>query len=609
MNSATPTTQSLGGESQDMDSLTSTAGRGSQGGVDSEAETFGGKSQDENSVVPVVQRAGRESQNEGSLKKESSRVPNDVQASARQRSDLPSNEGVAEGSEVEMPSQATPTAEECEELSVEASQRLHPAATPGTSKTSLTATTETEDLNLPLQQDCITTSDRTLGHTETNTKLDHKVTPDTKLDCQHLKESAPDAELDVGLKQEGALQVPNHMERKHGETPISDARLEMPKWTNSSDDIRELTSRQIEPHDHRLGTNIETNNNTLKERQYTPNGTLRHDNDTLNRRYTKTHLRLETGDVSAESAGSAASPCPPLPLRHEGQTGHHSNRSDHTPQSPLPPSATAVPAAANTTTATTYHRQQSDSANITKHGHYPMDFHPPSFPLSSSPPPYSQTKSHSNSSSPQTSLRRRNRNSNSGSSSTGSKYKQVTRNDRSPSQKPAAMSQPNRLTAGPTMSSQQAIGTNRLHGNMTTGSIRPVQTLAQLSEYKKTMHKADEFGRAMAALAESGSSDQDSDSEPPHSKLSGLPQDLAKVKEKMSASPSTVVHRVVICKKPGEVSFGFSISDGQYDQGVYVKTVKPMGPSDRGGLQHYDKIIRVCVCVCVEIGGEGTKVT
>ena len=115
-----------------------------------------------------------------------------------------------------------------------------------------------------------------------------------------------------------------------------------------------------------------------------------------------------------------------------------------------------------------------------------------------------------------------------------------------------------------------------------------------LREYKKTIHNADEFGRAMAALAESGSSDQDSDSEP-HSKLTGLPvQELAKVREKMKASPSTVMHKVVVHKEPGEMSFGFSISDGQYDQGVYVKTVKPGGPSDRGGLQHYDKLVKVC---------------
>ena len=124
-------------------------------------------------------------------------------------------------------------------------------------------------------------------------------------------------------------------------------------------------------------------------------------------------------------------------------------------------------------------------------------------------------------------------------------------------------------------------------------------------EFKRTLDNADEFGRAMAALAESGSSDQDSDSEPHGGKLSGLlplaPHEHAKVTEKMRASQATaVLHTVRVCKEPGEMSYGFSIADGQYDCGVYVKTVKPGGPSDRGGLLQYDKIVKVCV-VCTYI--------
>ena len=116
-----------------------------------------------------------------------------------------------------------------------------------------------------------------------------------------------------------------------------------------------------------------------------------------------------------------------------------------------------------------------------------------------------------------------------------------------------------------------------------------------LSEYKNTLDRADKFERAMAALAESGSSDQDSDSEP-HAWMANSslhPHEAAKVMEKMRAPPSIVKQQVFVRKTPGEVSFGFSIADGQYDKGVYVKTVKPGGPSDRGGLLQYDKIIKV----------------
>lgn len=126
-----------------------------------------------------------------------------------------------------------------------------------------------------------------------------------------------------------------------------------------------------------------------------------------------------------------------------------------------------------------------------------------------------------------------------------------------------------------------------------------------LSEFKKTIENADVFGRAMATLAESGSSDQDSDSEPHHhhhhatatAKLSAAlpPHEHAKVREKMRPSQQApgVPHTVCVCREPGEASLGFSIADGQYDGGVYVKSVKPGGASDRGGLAQYDKIVRV----------------
>lgn len=123
-----------------------------------------------------------------------------------------------------------------------------------------------------------------------------------------------------------------------------------------------------------------------------------------------------------------------------------------------------------------------------------------------------------------------------------------------------------------------------------------------LSEFKKTIDNADKFGRAMAAMAESGSSDQDSDSEPHFNLgLSGVPlHELAKVTEKMRAPQSSAIRqKVSIRKNSGEMSFGFSIADGQYDLGVYVKTIKPGGPSDRAGLLQYDKIIKVGTCLCM----------
>jgi len=133
-------------------------------------------------------------------------------------------------------------------------------------------------------------------------------------------------------------------------------------------------------------------------------------------------------------------------------------------------------------------------------------------------------------------------------------------------------------------------GIKGVYSHARTSNLPPI-----LNEYKNTIDKADKFERAIAALAESGSSDQDSDSEP-YARLTAAslhPQEVAKVTEKMRAPPPSIAkHQVLIRKEAGEVSFGFSIADGQFDTGVYVKTVKSGGPSDRGGLQHYDRIIK-----------------
>lgn len=39
--------------------------------------------------------------------------------------------------------------------------------------------------------------------------------------------------------------------------------------------------------------------------------------------------------------------------------------------------------------------------------------------------------------------------------------------------------------------------------------------------------------------------------------------------------------------------FGFSVSDGLLDRGVYVNNIRPGGPAERGGLWAYDRILQV----------------
>lgn len=42
--------------------------------------------------------------------------------------------------------------------------------------------------------------------------------------------------------------------------------------------------------------------------------------------------------------------------------------------------------------------------------------------------------------------------------------------------------------------------------------------------------------------------------------------------------------------------FGFSVSDGLYEKGVYINRIRKGGPADRSGmLQPYDRILQVCM--------------
>uniref|UniRef100_A0A4W5P5R9 PDZ domain-containing protein n=1 Tax=Hucho hucho TaxID=62062 RepID=A0A4W5P5R9_9TELE len=46
-------------------------------------------------------------------------------------------------------------------------------------------------------------------------------------------------------------------------------------------------------------------------------------------------------------------------------------------------------------------------------------------------------------------------------------------------------------------------------------------------------------------------------------------------------------------KDPESDDFGFSVSDGFLEKGVYVNMIRPEGPADRAGLKPYDRILQV----------------
>lgn len=46
-------------------------------------------------------------------------------------------------------------------------------------------------------------------------------------------------------------------------------------------------------------------------------------------------------------------------------------------------------------------------------------------------------------------------------------------------------------------------------------------------------------------------------------------------------------------KDPEIDDFGFSVSDGFLEKGVYVNMIRPDGPADRAGLRPFDRILQV----------------
>ncbi|XP_076864539.1 glutamate receptor-interacting protein 2 isoform X3 [Brachyhypopomus gauderio] len=69
-----------------------------------------------------------------------------------------------------------------------------------------------------------------------------------------------------------------------------------------------------------------------------------------------------------------------------------------------------------------------------------------------------------------------------------------------------------------------------------------------------------------------------------------------RIKEDMQEilSPTPLeLHKVTVIKDPERDDFGFSVSDGFLEKGVYVNMIRPEGPAERAGLRPYDRILQV----------------
>ncbi|KAI4788821.1 hypothetical protein KUCAC02_035608, partial [Chaenocephalus aceratus] len=53
------------------------------------------------------------------------------------------------------------------------------------------------------------------------------------------------------------------------------------------------------------------------------------------------------------------------------------------------------------------------------------------------------------------------------------------------------------------------------------------------------------------------------------------------------------LHKLTLEKATDLEDFGFSVSDGMLDRGVYVNNIRPGGPAEGGGLRAYDRILQI----------------
>uniref|UniRef100_A0ACB8EHF7 Glutamate receptor-interacting protein 2 n=1 Tax=Sphaerodactylus townsendi TaxID=933632 RepID=A0ACB8EHF7_9SAUR len=63
------------------------------------------------------------------------------------------------------------------------------------------------------------------------------------------------------------------------------------------------------------------------------------------------------------------------------------------------------------------------------------------------------------------------------------------------------------------------------------------------------------------------------------------------IQEIMSPTPLEL-HKMTIYKDPETEDFGFSVSDGLLEKGVYVNMIRPEGPADQSGLKPYDRVLQ-----------------
>nr|XP_039249981.1 glutamate receptor-interacting protein 1-like [Styela clava] len=71
------------------------------------------------------------------------------------------------------------------------------------------------------------------------------------------------------------------------------------------------------------------------------------------------------------------------------------------------------------------------------------------------------------------------------------------------------------------------------------------------------------------------------------------PRSMNQLSYNVSTSPAVQLHKITLQKNLDSEDFGFSLSDGQLERGVYVHSTRSDGPADRAGMRPYDRLLQV----------------
>ena len=141
-------------------------------------------------------------------------------------------------------------------------------------------------------------------------------------------------------------------------------------------------------------------------------------------------------------------------------------------------------------------------------------------------------------------------------------------------------------------------GVKKLEEN---GVREPVNSFedAMVNQFTNTLLQSKKFVDKLNELAQPGSSDPDSDSDPGQHqkkqyKLDPHVREQVKDHVKSIMAPAHMeMISVRLVKTGGETQFGFTVSDGLLEPGIYISQLRPGGPAElSGNLKPYDRIMQ-----------------